>query len=71
MQTLRIAEYKFWSPMLGDDAVRISLYDARGQEYYAIRTYPGEGKSLRELREATALRIFDAMESGAQPGEVA
>lgn len=68
--TLRLSEYHFWSPTLGTDAVRFSLYDEHGQEYFCIRPMTGLGQSLRDLREHSALRIHEAMEQGAEPGEV-
>ncbi len=68
--TIRMHEYFFWSPTLGTDAVRFSVPDAHGREYYSIRPIHGAGKSLRELREHVALRIHDAIESGTEPGEV-
>lgn len=68
--TVRMSEYFFWSPTLGADAVRFSVPDDHGREYYAICPITGTGKPLRELRERIALRIYDAIEAGAEPGEV-
>ena len=68
---LQLREYSFWSPILGDDAVRFSLYDDHGQEFFMIRPMVQQGKILRELREHCALRLHDAMEAGNEPGEVA
>lgn len=66
-ETIRLAEYFFWSPTLGTDAVRFSVSDAHGQEYFSVQPL---GKSLRAMREAVGLRIHEAMEAGAQPGEI-
>lgn len=68
--TVKLREYFFWSPLLGEDAVRFSVFDNHGHEFWAISPMIPAGKSLRELRQHWAERIFDAMESGQDPGEV-
>lgn len=67
--TIRLTEYFFWSPTLGTDAVRFSVSDSHGQEYYSVQPMAC-GKTLREMREAVGLRIHEAMEAGAPPGEI-
>lgn len=71
MNEIRMSEYKFWSALLGMDAVRFSVYDDHGQEYYCIRPFDGNGKSLREMREHYAMKLYDAVSSGKPPGEIA
>jgi hypothetical protein len=67
--TLHLQEYRFWSPILGQEALRISYYNERGHEYFCI--VPAEdGKGLRELRQRAAERFYDAVSSGHDPGEV-
>ena len=68
--TVKLQEYFFWSPMLGDEAVRFSVFDNRGKEYFAIAQLIAEGKSLRESRAHWALTIHEAMTSGKEPGDV-
>lgn len=67
--TVRVHEYFFWSPILGEDAVRFSVFNAHGGEYFAIVPIIA-GKKLREEREHWGLRLFEAIESGKEPGEV-
>lgn len=67
--TIRLREYRFWSPILGVEALRISYYNDRGHEYFVI--VPAEnGKGLREMRQRAAERFYDAVQSGQNPGEV-
>lgn len=68
--TVRLHEYLFWSPMLGTDAVRFSVFNTHGGEYFAIVPLDGKGSTLREARQHWAERFFDVIESGADPGEV-
>lgn len=63
-------EFRFYSSTLDADAVRLSLADDQGREYYAIVPVSAPGKSWREQREATLNAIDDAIAEGKQPGEV-
>lgn len=67
--TIRLREYRFWSPMLGEEALRISCYNERGHEYFMIVSAEN-GKKLRELRHNAAEKFYDAIQSGRDPGEV-
>lgn len=67
--TIRLSEYRYWSPILGTEALRLSYYNNRGHEYYCIVSAE-DGKSLRELRQRAAERFYDAVQSGQDPGEV-
>jgi len=64
---MRYAQHRFWSVMLGGPAARLSMYDSRGCEYYAIVPDRG-GAAWRAEKEATLNAIADAIESGAPPG---
>lgn len=66
--TIRLSEYRYWSPILGMEALRLSYFN-KGREYFCI--VPAEdGRSLRELRQKAAERFYDAVQSGHEPGEV-
>jgi hypothetical protein len=62
-------EFGFWSPTLGGDAVRMSMWDARASEYWTIipRIL---GSSYREARTAALEMIQKAIDAGREPGEV-
>lgn len=64
------SEFEFYSPMLDAQAVRLSVPDGCGGEYYAIVAKPAAGKSFRELRERALSAIQAAIDSGLDPGEV-
>lgn len=55
--------------MLGCDAVRLSMVDAHGGEFW--RVIPREsGAAYREARDAALDEIEDAIAAGVEPGEV-
>lgn len=60
---------KFWSPILGQDAARISMANERGHEHFSIIADDG-GKRFVEAREKALDRIAAAIERGMDPGEV-
>jgi hypothetical protein len=62
-------EFRHYSISRGGDAVRISVPDRDGQEYFAIID-AGYGKDYRERRDRALDRIEDAMARRAEPGEV-
>lgn len=63
-------QLRFWSPTLGTDAVRLSVVDDRGGEFYRI--IPAVvGRKYREERDRVLDELEDAIASGAEPGEVA
>lgn len=64
------SEYRFWSPMLGGDAARISMVDDRGGEFYQIIDAEGRGSTYRARREAAIEVIAQAIEMGLAPGQV-
>ena len=67
--TLRYHEYKHWSPMLGQDAARVWMFDQRGSEFFMVIPDDG-GKAYRERRATAVEAIYTAIENGCEPGEV-
>jgi len=67
---IRLHEYHFWSPTLGTESVRFTVFNDRGGEYFAIVPLDGKGSTLREARQHWAERFHEAIESGQDPGEV-
>jgi hypothetical protein len=62
-------EHRRYSVTLGCDAVRLSLVDDRGGEFY--RVVPAvRGKKWREERDRVLDEIEDAIAAGCDPGEV-
>lgn len=62
-------EFRFYSAALDGEAARLSLTDARGQEFYTIIPAT-EGRRWREDREAALTMVEDAITAGDPPGEV-
>jgi hypothetical protein len=74
-------EFRFWSPTLGCEAVRLSvvggaaatLFHGPGvahQEYFAILRADETGKKYRDRRNAALAAIDAAIADGQGPGEV-
>jgi hypothetical protein len=61
--------FRFYSPEMDTAAVRLSMADSRGREYYAILP-GGSGKGWRERRDTALDAIEAAIEAGEEPGEV-
>ena len=66
----RYQRLTYWSPMLGCEAERISMVDARGQEFFMIIPADTPGKALREARAKAIEAITAAIETGLSAGEV-
>jgi hypothetical protein len=66
---IRLHEYFFWSPLLGDNAVRFSVFDGQGREYFAIVPVQA-GRWLREARQHWGELLYQAIADGRDPGEV-
>ena len=62
-------EMRFWSPVLGCDAARLSMVDERGGEFWRVVPVSG-GKAWREARDRALDAIEDAVARGDEPGEV-
>lgn len=62
--------HRYWSPMLGCDAVRLSMVDDRGGEFFKIIPVDAPGQPYRTARDAALDAIENAIAAGAQPGEV-
>lgn len=63
-------EFRFWSPLLGCDAARISMVDAQNQEHFAIIAADAPGSVYRERRQKACEAIDAAISAGRDPGEV-
>jgi hypothetical protein len=67
---VRYASFRFYSAELDAEAVRISVADERGAEYFAI-VEAGSGKRWLERRDTALDAIQYAMQSGWPAGCVA
>ncbi len=61
---------RFWSPLLGDEAMRLSMVDKQGDEHFMVLP-AARGKAYREAKATALEKIGQAIEAGHQPGEVA
>jgi hypothetical protein len=59
----------FWSPITGDYAVRLSMWDRRGAEYFAIVPRV-DGKAWKDIRIAALTAIQEAIDEGREPGPI-
>ena len=59
---MKFHEFRHWSITLGEKAVRLSVFDERGQEHFEIIPDRG-GREYREARDAALNRIADRMEA--------
>lgn len=60
----------YWSPVHGCRVGRFWMFDARGDEYFAIVAMDGTGKKNKAARLGALEAIEKAMVDGDQPGEV-
>jgi hypothetical protein len=65
----RYVVFKFWSPILGGNAARISMVDGRGDEHFVIIPDDG-GKRFVEAREKVLDRLSAAIDRGDEAGEL-
>jgi hypothetical protein len=68
MTRLAYAEFPHWNAILGCKAVRLSVADERGQEFFML--VPKPDREWREEKAKLLDLIAEAIESGCQPGEV-
>jgi len=61
-------EYRYWSPVLGCNAVRISMADELGREYHAIVS--AENPGFRERRDAALSRLHETILAGDDAREI-
>ena len=66
---LRFSEYRHWSIALDCEAVRLSAFDARDQEYWMLLPVIG-AKGYRKARAEALEYLAEAMHLGLDPGEV-
>lgn len=64
-------EIRYWSVTLGSDASRLFIFDAQGQEHFAIVPMVVRGRRARDLRAKVVNLIAQHIEQGKDPGEVA
>lgn len=60
-------EYRFYSPVHDEDMVRVSVFDMRGREFFAM--VPA-GKRYRQRRTEALDDIDTAIGQGCDPGQV-
>lgn len=65
----RVHELRYWSPVLGEDVVRLSVYDGRGGEFW-MEVPERDGQSWRTRRWASVLAMVSAIDQQLDPGEV-
>lgn len=63
------SEYRFYSPTVDAEVVRISMSDAQGGEYFMI-IKAADGRRYRERRDEVIELIQQAIAQKLQPGEV-
>lgn len=69
--TLRYREWVHWNVTLGEKAVRLSVADHLGREYFIISPYASpDGRRWRERRDEALDVIAEAIGAGNEPGEV-
>lgn len=66
---MKYREFAHWSLALDCPAVRLSVWDERGGEYWMLLPRrPGD--KWRKAREEALESIAEAIEQGCEPGEV-
>lgn len=64
-----VQEFNYWSPVLGCDAVRLSMVNDEGLEYFAI-VAKTDGASWRKTRTEACEALRQAIDEGVKPGEI-
>lgn len=66
---LRWQSFRYYSPEIDGEVERVSVAGPEGREFY--KNIPvSEGRTYREARQNAAQDIADAIDQGAEPGEV-
>jgi hypothetical protein len=63
------SQFRFWSPYLGCEAVRLSMFDSHGGEFFKIIS-ADNAKTFRKVRDIVVNKLAAAIDNGDQPGEV-
>lgn len=63
-------QVRFYDPFTDSDAVRLSVFDDRGDEYWSKLLRTKSGRATREAREEALAAIEMAIDQGLTPGEV-
>lgn len=69
-QNTTYTQYRSWSPVLGCNAVRVAMRDAKGGEFFAVVPQDGSARVNREMKNNALEQITVAIARGMQPGEV-
>jgi hypothetical protein len=64
-----VREFNFWSPILGADAVRLSMVNERGEEYHCIIERL-EGSAWKAAKTEACEALQQAIDEGVKPGEI-
>lgn len=64
-----VRTYEFWSPILGADAVRLSMVNAEGSEYFAIIERL-EGRAWQDRKREACEALKQAIDEGVRAGEI-
>jgi hypothetical protein len=67
---MRYRSFRFWSPVLGCHAERLSMFDTKGGEFFVVLPLSGTSKQNRMDKQKALDAIADAIEGGKQPGVV-
>jgi len=63
------SQFRFWSPIMNEDAVRLSMCNDRQQEYFSIVAWD-KGRRWRDRRAAYLEAVETAIDMKLEPGEV-
>jgi len=55
---VKFTQYRYWDPVLGENAVRLSLYDRHGQEYFRIVPRERSAKGWRKVRDSILETLY-------------
>ncbi len=69
LATFRVSEYRYWSPVRGEEVARVSMFNGAGHEFW-MELPCEDGRSYRAALRDAAEAIDQAINQGLQPGEV-
>jgi hypothetical protein len=70
LESMNYRSLRFWSPLHGCNAERLSMYDKHGGEFFVIVPMAGSSRQNRMDRNKALEAIADAIDNGEQPGLV-
>lgn len=65
----RVSEYRYWSPVHGEEVARVSMFNDRGHEFW-MELPCEDGRAYRSALRDAAEAIDQAINDGLEPGEV-